>query len=79
MPKCGKEKNQAAEQCMQGVFEANWSSYELMKKHREIMAEKYKGKGKKVTGFESARVQQGGSGYSPLSFELCSAVFGSIF
>jgi hypothetical protein len=29
---------------------------------------------KQVTGFESARVQQGGSGYSPLSFELCEGV-----
>lgn len=32
-----------------------------------------------IKGFESARVQQGGSGYSPLSFELCCAVSGSIF
>ena len=35
-----------------GVFEANWSSYELMKKHREIMAEKYKGKGKTVISID---------------------------
>ena len=35
-----------------GVFEANWSSYELMKKHREIMAEKYKGKRKMVISID---------------------------
>lgn len=48
-----------------GVFEANWSSYELVKKHWEITANKYKGKGRAVISLDwtQAHHERGASIY----------------
>jgi ABC-type glutathione transport system ATPase component len=36
----------------EAVFEANWSSEELIKTHKEIISEKYKGKGRAIISLD---------------------------